>query len=115
MYGEPGTSLFKAMVRDKEWKYIYMANGGREQLFNLLRDPQELHNRASDCGEVARRMRQWIVEACRVPGAAGALDEDTLRAFPFCERERNRIYQFDRSRGVNGFPDQPEYVLGQQP
>jgi choline-sulfatase len=110
-YGEPGTSLFKAMVRDNDWKYIYMANGEREQLFDMRQDTAELHNLAPACGEIVCRMRERVVEACRVPGAADALEGDALRAFPYRERERNRIYQFDRSRGVTGFPDRPEDVL----
>ena len=40
-----------------------------------------------------------------------ALDGDKLRAFPFRERPRTRIYQFDRSRGVLGFLEKPEDVL----
>ena len=30
----PGSHDFKIMVLTDEWKYIFMANGGREQLFN---------------------------------------------------------------------------------
>jgi len=41
MYGEPGDPLLKVMVRDSEWKYIYMGNGAREQLFHLTDDPGE--------------------------------------------------------------------------
>ena len=40
-----------------------------------------------------------------------ALDGDKLRAFPFRKRPRTRIYQFDRSRGVLGFPDKPQDAL----
>jgi hypothetical protein len=40
-----------------------------------------------------------------------ALDGDKLRAFAFRERARTRIYQFDRSRGVVGFPDKPKDAL----
>jgi hypothetical protein len=40
-----------------------------------------------------------------------ALDGDELRTFPFRERPRTRIYQFDRSYGVVGFPDQPQKAL----
>jgi hypothetical protein len=40
-----------------------------------------------------------------------ALDGDKLRSFPFRQRKPTRIYQFDRSRGVLGFPDKPEDTL----
>jgi arylsulfatase len=110
-YGEPGSPLFKVMVRSPEWKYIYLANGEREQLFSVREDLHELDNRAADCGDVVARLRATAVAACRMPGAADALEGSDLRAFPFRERERRRIYQFDRSRGVTGFPERPEDVL----
>jgi hypothetical protein len=40
-----------------------------------------------------------------------ALEGDKLRTFSFRERKPMRIYQFDRSRGVLGFPDKPEDAL----
>jgi hypothetical protein len=51
------------------------------------------------------------VKACRVPGAMDALESDQLRAFPFSKRTPTRICQFDRSRGVFGFPEKPEDAL----
>jgi hypothetical protein len=36
-HGVPGTDALKMMVRDPRWKYIFFANGGREQLFDLGR------------------------------------------------------------------------------
>ena len=38
----PGSHDFKVMVVTDQWKYIFMANGGREQLFNRKKDPNEL-------------------------------------------------------------------------
>jgi choline-sulfatase len=111
MYGEPGTPLFKVMVRTPEWKYIAMANGGREQLFHMHEDPQELVNQAARQREVVRDLRTLAIAACRQPGAVGALKDGDLQAFPYRERERVRIYQFDRSRGVTGFPAQPGDVV----
>ena len=46
MVETPGSHDFKLMVVTDEWKFIFMANGGREQLFNLRQDPNELSNRA---------------------------------------------------------------------
>jgi hypothetical protein len=51
------------------------------------------------------------VKACQVPGAADAIDGKKLRVFPFRQRPATRIYQFDRSRGVVGFPDKPQDAL----
>ena len=107
----PGSQDFKVMSVTSEWKYIFMANGGREQLFNLKRDPDELSNCVSSSGKVRDDLYALAVAACRVPGAVDALDGNKLRVFPFRERARTRIYQFDRSRGVTKFPDKPEEAL----
>jgi choline-sulfatase len=116
-YGEPGTPQFKVMVRSREWKYIYMANGGREQLYHVLDDPGEQVNCARERPLISGRLHETAIAACQLPGAIDALDSlaalssPNLRAFPYQERPRNRIYQFDCSRGVIGFPDRPGDVL----
>ena len=111
MYGEPGTPRFKVMVRDPTWKYVFLANGGGELLFDLADDPLELHNQMPQREGVGRLMREAAVAACGVPGAADALAGQDLSVFPYEERERRRIYQLDRSRGVTGFPERPQDVL----
>jgi len=110
-YGPPGDPLFKIMVRRGDWKYIFLANGGGEQLFNVTEDPQECRNLAAEKPDVARGLRDRAVAACEVPGAAGALADGDLRALPYRRRDLRRIYQFDASRGVRGFPDRPGDAL----
>lgn len=110
-YGEPGTNHFKLMAHDGVWKYIFLSNGGREQLFNPAEDPHELVNRVDSHGDIVQRLRLAGVAACRHSGAADALDEDDFKAFPYSKHPTRRIYQFDRSRGVTGFPERPEDVL----
>lgn len=110
-YGEPGRPEFKIMVRQGAWKYIYMANGGREQLFDLGADRNELANLSGSREDVKSELRQKATAACDRPELRAALDGGGLRAFPFRARPRQRIYQFDRSRGVKGFPQRPQDVL----
>jgi arylsulfatase len=107
----PGSQDFKVMVVTDEWKYIFMANGGREQLFDRRRDPNELSNCVSSSPQIRENLYDLAVKSCRTPGATDALDGDKLRVFPFRERTPKRIYQFDRSHGVVGFPDKPEDAL----
>jgi choline-sulfatase len=107
MYGDPGTPLFKIMVRIGEWKYIFMTNGGREQLFNLREDPDEQANLATQQPQVRRPLRNLAIEACRRPGAQEALEGNDLLELPFKARPLERIYQFDQSRSVLGFPKHP--------
>ncbi len=101
------------MVRRDRWKYIFIANGGREQLFDLEKDPGELVNLAATTPDLVKQMREIAVKACGQPGAESGLDGGQLRSFPYQPRERKRFYQFDGSRGVSGFPAKPEDVLQQ--
>ena len=107
----PGSNFFKVMIVTREWKYIFMANGGREQLFNLVRDADELSNVAELKPGLRNELRSQAIAACQVPGARDALDGQRLRSFPYQERPRKRIYQFDHSRGVKTFPEKPEQVV----
>jgi len=112
MYGQPGTPQFKVMVREGDWKYIYIANGGREQLFNVTEDPNELRELTGEHPEVVSRLRTVATAACDVPGARDGLDSAGLKAFPFTARTTpGRIYQMDTSRNVRGFPTRPEEAL----
>ncbi len=110
-HGIPGTPEFKAMARKDDWKYIFMSNGAREQLFNLKENPEETNNQADLSPEVTSTMRNYLIEAIRLQGPPEALEGNELRTFPFQERARKRLYQFDCSRGINGFPDAPEQIL----
>jgi hypothetical protein len=88
-----------------------MANGGREQLFNRKRDPNELSNCVSSSTGIRNDLYAVAVKACRTPGAMDALDGNNLRAFPFRKRPLKRIYQFDQSRGVAGIAENPADAL----
>jgi hypothetical protein len=68
-------------------------------------------NCVSSHSGVRNELYALALKACRVPGATDALDGDKLRGFPFRERSPKRIYQFDRSHGVVGFPDKPQDAL----
>lgn len=73
-YGVPGTRHFKFMVRSGDWKYIWMANGGREQLFNVKEDPNELTQRLNDTPETAATLRAIAVAELNHPNADRALE-----------------------------------------
>jgi arylsulfatase len=111
LYGEPGTPLFKLMVRTPAWKYIFLANGGGELLFDVAVDPGELRNLAQVRPDVISQMRSKATGACAREGTGGALAGDDLVTFPLRERERTRIYQFHHLGGAGCFPDRPEDAL----
>ncbi len=108
LFGAPGTPQFKIMVREGQWKYIFLANGGRELLFDVDADPQELRQLHIRQAQVAGRLRVAAAAYLNGPAGEAALDATgDLHGFPFAERPLRRIYQFDRSRGVSGFPPDP--------
>ncbi|MEO7797309.1 MAG: sulfatase-like hydrolase/transferase, partial [Opitutaceae bacterium] len=106
MFGTPGTAQFKCMIRHAEWKYIWLANGGRELLFNLKENPDESRTYADREPVVLTRLRE---EAARVLAAREltrpALDQGRLKALPFAEFPRQRIKQF--ARGITDFGQGP--------
>jgi choline-sulfatase len=113
VHREPESQDFKCMVREGDWKYVFMANGGREQLFHLGDDPEEVDQRIDDDPETADRLRSAAVAMLRERGATAALTdgEEDLRAFDFRERDRGRINQMASYLGVDGFPDDPAAVI----
>jgi len=110
-YGEPGTRRFKIMARHDHWKYIWLANGDREQLFDLAKDPLEHTNLIESQRDVAGKLRSAARTACDRPELRAVVDEKGLRGLSFEARPLERIYQFDRSRGITGFPKRPQDVL----
>ncbi|MFC1776791.1 sulfatase-like hydrolase/transferase [Pseudomonadota bacterium] len=66
-------------VRENEWKYIYDARRGLEELYNLVDDPVELHNVAAEFPDRSHDQRQHL---------AAWLRAEQLRSeghFPTCE------------------------------
>jgi choline-sulfatase len=106
MFGTPGTRHFKCMVRGGDWKYIWLANGGRELLFNLRTDPGESRNHLAAPGTPLATLR---AEAVRVLSARDftrpAVRDGALLALPFEPFPRTRIKQF--ARGVTDFGQGP--------
>ncbi len=82
MYGGPGRPDFKVMVRAEDWKYIYLANGARELLFNLAEDPKELSNRAGSGTAKLGQLREVAVAACEPSEVRDALERGELPITP---------------------------------
>lgn len=110
-HGRPGTEAFKLMVREGDYKLIWMANGDSRLLFDVTADPNELHPIQDDHPDVVARLLDAARERLRAEGVADAFDADALRTWEYRVRPTRRIYQFDRSRGVTGFPDDPADLL----
>jgi arylsulfatase A-like enzyme len=53
-------------VRDGDWKYAFDARRGRDELYNVVNDPEEQHDLAKVDVERARRLRQRLAAWLRV-------------------------------------------------
>lgn len=86
------------MAATKKWKYIYSPNGGREALFNLEIDPNELVPLENDDShaETKQTLRTALLEFFQREDYKGGLSEDgqQLRQVPLSEvpTPRNRQY-----------------------
>jgi len=81
---------FTLMVREGDWKYVYAANGGREQLFDVAANPRETEDRLDDRPEVAARLRRAAVKRLQAQGGDEYLDNDSLREHPYRRIEMGR-------------------------
>lgn len=110
-YEVPGSVRFKVMVRDDRWKYIFCANGGRELLFDLDNDPDELDNRIGAEPAAAETLRDRAVRACMGINADRALEGGRLRSFAYQGIEKGRINQMAGHLGVTDFSRDPAATL----
>lgn len=103
-YGRPETRRFKVMVRYENWKYIFMANGNREQLFDLSKDPKEMQNLAKERRDIAQALRAKVAEKCASePDLQGMVADNDLVSYPFEARPLGRLHQFAFSRNITNF------------
>ena len=95
---------FTAMVREDDWKYVFMRNGGREQLFDLARDPNELDECSERHHEKTAELRARLAEKLTDAGATEFVENGTLR--------RAAAQRIDMGRLVREpYPDAPEDLL----
>lgn len=76
------------MATSREWKYIWSAPDNKELLFDRIKDPLELRNRAHNvaCAPAARRLRKLLQDHIRsMPGHEKIVDEKGWIAKPSIE------------------------------
>lgn len=106
MFGNPGSRHFKAMVREGDWKYLWLANGGREFLFNVREDPAESRCYGAQESATMEAMRTTLIGHLKDRELTlPALLNGKLRALPFEPFTRERIKQF--GRGITDFGQGP--------
>lgn len=103
-YGEPATRRFKIMARRDHWKYIWFANGDREQLFDLAKDPLEHSNLIESQRDVARKLKDAAAAACKRPELRAVLDGNGLRGFSFEARPRSAFINSTTRAELLDFP-----------
>jgi len=112
-YGRPESNQFKMMIRKGNWKYIYMKNGGREQLFDLAADPQELYNLAKAKEVITTELRNLLVGKCvSESGLACAAQNGRMAYVKYEPRKYERLHQFDFSKQILDYtiPSGCEYM-----
>lgn len=114
-HGQPGTDGFKAMVRAGQYKLIWMANGNSRLLFDVIADPDELHPLGQEHARTSDRLHAMLVDHLRAEGVQEAFDGEELASMPYRYWPVRRLYQFDASRGVTGFPDDPGEIFQSLP
>lgn len=86
--GEPYSGerwTLQRMVRSGRWKYIYH-DGFPDQLFDLIDDPEECHDRLEDpqCAQIIKQLREralleWNTDKIRSRMASRARDREVMR------------------------------------
>ncbi|HKL58182.1 MAG TPA: sulfatase-like hydrolase/transferase [Sphaerochaeta sp.] len=103
-YGRPRSQQFKVMLRWEEWKFIYMANGGRQQLFNLSEDPLEMKNLVGRWPGLVDAMTKRVVQKFSQEEELRCMvSEGALVSYPFEARPLQRLHQFDFSQDITDF------------
>jgi arylsulfatase len=102
-YGRPGTPLFKFMVRSGDYKYIFLSNGDRRQLFDLRSDPSELNNLADAEPERVSGLHETARIHAHRQGLLQAFDGKDFRVFPYTARPLFRINQMAGDLGISDF------------
>lgn len=93
---------FKCMLREGAFKYIYFANGGREQLFDLENDPEEKNNIASQRQDQCKKYRDRLYHYYTEKGLPEALGENSLKCYPYQPPEIGSY--------IDQYPHWQEYV-----
>ena len=68
--------MWRWQESSQHFKYVWLANGGREQLFNLAEDPHELRNLASSAPARCAAAHAQLVAWCRATDFPEALSPD---------------------------------------
>ncbi|MDR3792372.1 MAG: arylsulfatase [Terracidiphilus sp.] len=75
-------------LTDGKWKYIYHARKGEEQLFDLVRDPQELHDLTADAQHSAE-LEKWRTRLAEHLAERGA---DWVRDGKLQQRQKSQLH-----------------------
>ena len=106
LYGEWGRGRkAKYMVRWDDWKYVFLVNGGREQLFNLREDPEELRNLASKKPDVCDTCKGKLARFFLKEGYNDALDGNNLLELEY--------EQLEFREPDTAYPDWPDNIPGE--
>ena len=106
------------MSGHSKWKTIQHKKGAadakRGKIFSKMAKELMVVAKAGGGSPDTNTALRTMIQRCKavsMPNADRALENGALKRFPFEARPLRRIYQFDQSRGVKGFPKRPEDAL----
>lgn len=102
------------MVRWGQWKYVYYVNGGREQLFYLREDPQELHNMAEERPSLCNTARQELIRHLVDEEVETYTKDGILLQLPFQDNFREVVVQPSRMTNREDASEQDGTSHGQR-
>ncbi len=89
-YHGHGARASSYMIRQGRWKYIRYC-GAPDQLFDLRKDPDELHNCIENHPNIARRLHRELLRVCDP-------DKENDRAEEFIQKQLRAIRQKSRAK-----------------
>lgn len=101
-------------ARNKIYKYTAWASGGREELYNVIDDPREMHNLISSHPKIAKEFRSQVADWEKRYGLPNSLDGDKLKAFrePEPPREEDcRAVVINQGRWAENLPDDEKHTV----
>lgn len=93
----------KFMFLESTFKYIFHCNGGRENLFDLKNDPDEMHDIAAENADYCAHCRNELTASYRQRGLNEALENGALKVLSESPYQRKGF--------LNQYPHWPETII----
>jgi len=95
---------FTAMITNGRYKFIYMSNGGKIQLFDLLEDRYEVNNLSEVYPKIVEKFKNLLIEKFESSiEPKKYIDDAGLIRYEFTQMPRHRIKQMAEWKNITGY------------